>query len=208
MSKRTYRATARAASVQETRAEILRAAVELFAEQGYRRATVAGIAQRAQVALSTVYTSVGGKPALIDALVREGVNDPAISSAQVRIRAETDARRMLRLLADGTGAVTRSRATLIRVLVDNATADPAVAAAAEYGMRRYRERLTEVARLLVTLRAVRGDAVRTEQILWFYFGFHAWDAVDRLGWNHSEGAEWLTGQAAEALLRPPAEDET
>ena len=61
MSKRLYRSVARAESARATRTEILRAAGELFAERGYAQTTVAEIAERAQVAINTVYTSVGGK---------------------------------------------------------------------------------------------------------------------------------------------------
>lgn len=200
MSKRPYRSVARAESARATRTEILRAAGELFAQQGYAQTTVAGIAERAQVAVNTVYTSVGGKSALIDALVQDGTDDAIIDAALSGILAETDGRRILRLIADSSGEVTRRHATMLRILVDNASADPAVAAAAGFAERRYKERLAIVADHLVALDAVAADAARTEQILWFYFGFAAWATVRELGWDWPDAATWLADQAASALL--------
>ena len=92
MAKRAYTSTVRAVAARETRAAILRAAMELYAEQGYARATVAGIAERAGVALNTVYTSVGGKAALLEALVDEGVEDEQIQVTLTAVLAARDAR--------------------------------------------------------------------------------------------------------------------
>ncbi|MFH8224582.1 TetR/AcrR family transcriptional regulator [Streptomyces sp. NPDC018057] len=199
MAKRVYRSVARAESARETRAEILRAAEELFAGQGYTRTTVAQIAECAGVAVNTVYTSVGGKPALIGALARESTDDEAITESVAAVLAETDPRRILRLTAEGTGEVTRRRSAFLHVMVDNAASDPAVAAAAEYAVSRYRQRLATVADRLVALGAVRCEA-RTEQILWFYFGTASWSTARELGWDWDETAAWLADQAASALL--------
>ncbi|MFD8613128.1 TetR/AcrR family transcriptional regulator [Streptomyces sp. NPDC059631] len=200
MAKRVYRSVVRAESARETRAEILRAAEELFAGRGYTRTTVAQIAERAGVAVNTVYTSVGGKPALIGALARESTDDEAITESMAAVLAETDPRRILRLTAEGTGEVTRRRSAFLHVMVDNAASDPAVATAAEYAVGRYRQRLATIAGRLVTLGAVRCDAARTEQILWFYFGTASWSTARELGWDWDETATWLADQAASALL--------
>jgi AcrR family transcriptional regulator len=200
VSKRPYRSVARAESARATRTEILRAAGELFAQQGYAQTTVAEIAERAQVAVNTVYTSVGGKSALIDALVQDSTADAIIDAALCGILAETDGRRILYLIAESAGEVTRRHARILRILVDNASADPAVAAAAGFAERRYKQRLAIVADHLVALGAVAADAARTGQILWFYFGFAAWTTVRELGWDWPDAATWLAGQAAAALL--------
>jgi AcrR family transcriptional regulator len=170
--------------------------------------TVAGIAERAQVAVNTVYTSVGGKPALIDALVQDSTADAIIDAALFAIHAETDSRRILHLIAESASDVTQRHSTILRILVDNASADPAVAAAAGVAQRRYRERLAVVADHLVTLGAVTADATRTEQIFWFYFGFTAWATVRELGWDWPDAATWLADQAASALLHSSSNTST
>lgn len=202
MTKRTYSSKVRTVAAGQTHAAILRAAEELFVERGYARATLSAIAERAGVALNTVYSSVGGKPALVEALAREGTDDDEIQSSIDVLRAATDGREVLRLTGEGTGEVTRRHERVLNFLSDNAATDPAVAAAAEHAARRYHERLTLIADHLVALGAVRTDAVRTEQILWFYFGLGAWRTVRGFGWDWSDGADWLASRAADALLLP------
>jgi AcrR family transcriptional regulator len=53
------------ATRRETRRKLLMAAVDEFAERGYRAATVARIAERADVAVQTLYHSWGSKRALL-----------------------------------------------------------------------------------------------------------------------------------------------
>ncbi|MFJ6074003.1 TetR/AcrR family transcriptional regulator [Streptomyces sp. NPDC093065] len=203
MTKRTYSSRVRAVAAGRTHTAILRAAEELFVERGYTRSTVSAIADRAGVALNTVYTSVGGKPALVDALAREGTEDEEIQTALDAMLASADGLEVLRLTGRSTGEITRRHARVLNFLRDNATADPAVAAAAEHAVERYRERLALVADHLASLPEVRLDAVRTGQILWFYFGQDAWRTVRGFGWTWAEGADWLAARAADALLPSP-----
>jgi hypothetical protein len=116
------------------------------------------------------------------------------------ILAETDSHRILHLIAHSASEVTQRHSPILRILLDNASADPAVAAAAGFAERRYKERLAIVADHLVALGAVATDPARTGQILWFYFGFTAWATVRELGWDWPEAATWLADQAASALL--------
>lgn len=54
---------------QQTRRRVLRAAYELFVEQGYGVTTLQGIAERAGVAVQTIYFTFGNKPSLLKELV-------------------------------------------------------------------------------------------------------------------------------------------
>lgn len=141
---RTYHSKVRARAALETRTAVLAAARDLFAEIGYARASVAAIAERAGVAVNTVYTSVGGKPALIQALVGESAGDRTIDVAVAEIRGLSDGREVLCRTADETGRFSEKHAAILRILFDNATADPAVAAAAAEVGRLYRERITAI----------------------------------------------------------------
>lgn len=203
MAKRTYTSTVRAAAARQTRAAILKAAESLFTERGYVRATVADIADRAGVALNTVYSNVGGKAAIVEALALEGTNDEEIQATLATIRTSKDATEILRLTAEGTGTITRRHEAILTVLFDNAIADPAVAAVAQQTVNRYRENLNAIAAHLVGLGAVNTETLMTEQILWFYFGQGAWKTVRGYGWTWEQSTAWLTSQAATALLLPP-----
>ncbi|WP_436535158.1 TetR/AcrR family transcriptional regulator [Actinoplanes sp. HUAS TT8] len=200
MAKRTYNSPTRARSARETHEAVLQAARELFAEQGYARTTIAAVAARAGVAVNTVYTSVGGKAALIEELTRSSTSDDLIESAVAGMLAMTDGRAILDRLAETTGTTMQRHEQLIRVLLDNAASDPAVAGAAELSVQRYRQRLGLIAAHLVELGAVRESSARTAEILWFFFGTSAWTVLTECGWSRANAADWLATQAAGALL--------
>src|SRR5262245_21846184 len=54
---------------RQTRRRILQAAQDLFIEQGYGATTLQGIADRAGVAVQTIYFTFGNKPSLLKELV-------------------------------------------------------------------------------------------------------------------------------------------
>ncbi|MEU9506548.1 helix-turn-helix domain-containing protein [Micromonospora sp. NPDC048170] len=54
---------------RQTRRRILQAAHELFVEQGYGATTLQGVAERAGVAVQTIYFAFGNKPSLLKELV-------------------------------------------------------------------------------------------------------------------------------------------
>jgi AcrR family transcriptional regulator len=189
---------------EDTRRTIVEAAATLFAEQGYARTSVAAVAAAAGVAVNTVYTSVGGKPALITALSREGADDAVAVETERRVGECADPREILRLVAEGTGRVRRRRQKALAILLDNRTADPDVAAAADLATRAVRDRLAVVAARLLDVGGLREGLTReqVEQTLWFYFGFEAWRTVRDFGWSWQDATDWLAEQAARALLAP------
>ena len=204
MAARDYRSTVRERHAQDTRRTILDAAAALFAERGYARTSVAAVAEAAGVAVNTVYTSVGGKPALVTALTEDGAQDELAVEAALAVPDLTDAREVLRLVAERTGAVQHRRQRIISIVMDNRTADQDVAAAAELAISATRARLDIAAKRLVELGGLRAglEHARVAQILWFYFGFESWRTMWSFGWPLEEAAAWLAGQAESALLQP------
>lgn len=204
MAVRDYRSTVRERHAQDTRQTILDAAAELFAERGYARTSIAAVAEAAGVAVNTVYTSVGGKPALVTALTEDGAQDELAVDAAHAVTKLTDAREVLRLVAERTGAVQQRRQRIIAIVMDNRTADKDVAAAAELAISATRARLDVAANRLVELGGLRAglDQARVAQILWFYFGFESWRTMWSFGWSLDEASAWLAGQAESALCRP------
>ncbi|HEX7305472.1 TetR/AcrR family transcriptional regulator [Lentzea sp.] len=205
MGARGYRSAVRARHAEDTRRSILEAAARLFAEQGYARTSVAAVAAAAGVAVNTVYTSVGNKPALVMAMSEDGAADAVAVEAERRIGECDDPREILRIVADGTGRVRRHRWETLEILLDNRNADPDVAAAADLATRAVRDRLEVVAARLVAVGGLRDGLAgrQVEQVLWFYFGFEAWRTVRGFGWSWQDSADWLAEQATRALL--PAE---
>ena len=75
-TQRSYDSTRRRARAQESRARILDAARALFVESGYAATTLASIAERADVALPTLYAAFGSKGKLLATLLDERPGEP------------------------------------------------------------------------------------------------------------------------------------
>ena len=64
-ARRPYRSTLREEQARATRRAVVDAARDLFVEFGWARTTIDAVAARAGVSRKTVFTSVGGKAALL-----------------------------------------------------------------------------------------------------------------------------------------------
>jgi AcrR family transcriptional regulator len=82
--KRRYDATRRQQGAARTRSAILDAARDLFSRHGYTATSMTAIAERAGVALDTVYAAVGRKPELARLLVETAISgtDQAVPAEQ------------------------------------------------------------------------------------------------------------------------------
>jgi len=132
--KRRYDATGRRQAAARTRAAILDAARELFAERGYAATPMTAIADRAGVALDTVYASVGRKPALARLLIETAISgtDEAIPAERrdyvQAIKAAPDAGTKIALYAAAITAIAPRMALVLGILRQAAPAEPELAA--------------------------------------------------------------------------------
>src|SRR6059058_694919 len=94
-----YRSRLREQQATEMRQRIAASAMELFAEDGFRGTTVAAIAQRAGVAVATVYATFGSKGAILTALMSQFETAADVADWDARIQAEEDPAGKLRLFA-------------------------------------------------------------------------------------------------------------
>jgi AcrR family transcriptional regulator len=119
--KRQYNANGRRATARATRRAILDAAADLFIARGYAATTMTQVAERAGVAVDTVYTAVGRKPALFLELVETAISGtdeatPAQRRDYVRaMRAEPDATRKLEIYARAIREIHARLAPLLRI---------------------------------------------------------------------------------------------
>ena len=204
MSRASYNSPRRQQAAAATREAIIEAAQELFACQGYARTTVAQVAEAAQVAANTVYTSVGGKPQLLAAITESGTGDPDVAETLTAVARATDAAEVIRLTAAGIRRVNQRRTKAVAVLLDSAQADPAGAEMLRLAVRYYRDTLATLARRLEDLGAVEPpDLNRAADVFWYLFGWTSWRTlITDLGWSWDEAEQWLTQRGVDALLRP------
>jgi AcrR family transcriptional regulator len=204
VSRASYNSPRRQQAAAATREAIIEAAQELFAAQGYACTTVAQIAEAAQVAPNTVYTSVGGKPQLLAAITEGGASDPGIAETLTAVARTTDPGQVIRLTAEGTRRVNERRAKAVAVLLDSAQADPAAAEMLRATVRRYRDALAALARRLEDLGAVEpSDLNRAADVFWYLFGWTSWRIlITDLQWSWDEAEQWLARRGIDALLEP------
>ena len=141
--KRRYNATRRRQAAARTRVAILDAAREMFTERGYLATPMAAIAERAGVALDTVYASIGRKPELARLLIESAISgtDEAVPADQrdyVRaIQAAPDAETKIDIYAAAVTAIAPRMALVLGIIQQAAHAEPELAAMwAEIAQRR------------------------------------------------------------------------
>lgn len=117
---------------RRTRQRIVEAARELFVEQGYGSTTLQEVADRAGVAVQTIYFTFGNKRALLKDVVDvaiAGDDEPVATMDRPWFRsalAEPTAEAQLRRHVQGTRKVLERAATTTEVLRIAAAVDPAV----------------------------------------------------------------------------------
>ncbi len=171
-AKRRYDASKRREAAARTRQGILDAALELFTGQGYAATPVTAIAERAGVALDTVYAAVGRKPELARLLIEAAISGtgqavPAEERDYVQaIRAAGDAETKIAIYASAMRAIAGRLAPVLSIIQQAAPAEPELGALwRQIAERRAANMHLFVADLaaVATLRVDPGDAA---DIVW------------------------------------------
>jgi AcrR family transcriptional regulator len=200
------RLTRREEYAQATRQAILDAARKLFAERGYFATKVDDIAALARVAPATVYAVSGGKQGLLNALIDVWSLDPIVKVSLDRVEKLNDPAETLRFVASVVRQMREEFGDIMRVLLNTAPHDPAVAKSLAAGTARYREAFRQLVQRLQRLNAFREgiDATKALDVLWFYFGYSGLFVLhDDNGWSYDRAEQWLYEQCGRELLRHP-----
>jgi len=190
-------------SAAETRQLILDAALALFDDCGYGATTVKAIAGRAGVAVATVYTSVGGKPAVLAEIINAGTRDPEIERSLQRVRHAPDGPSAVREIVAGNRAVNQAHWTGINLLLTVGPTDDIVGAAAARAAASYRASLAVGASRLASLGvlAPRIDLTVAADVLWFFLGLGSWHRlIEDCGWDWDRAERWLRDSISHSLL--------
>ena len=196
---RRYHSPRRAQDAADTRRDILRAAAELFATNGYARVTVADIAQAAGVAQQTVYSSAGSKSDILNEVLSEAIQDSGGFATVEAVRLTADLPTALGLVARGTRLGNETQAQAVEIIFAAMPVHENAAQLWQLATGQYREALRQVAEHLRDKGFVE-DVTLTTDVLWFCFGFHSWRAlVKDCGWSWDEAENWLARQAVTIL---------
>ncbi|WP_286217887.1 TetR/AcrR family transcriptional regulator [Paraoerskovia sediminicola] len=126
-----------------TRSQVVDAAAQLFAEQGYTGSSIGAIAQRAGVAVQTIYNSVGNKVAVLSAVLDAAASGPRSPTPVPVFMAErtseiSDPVDLVHMLADWFVEVNERTAPIHWIIRQAASLDEG---AAELERARARQRL-------------------------------------------------------------------
>jgi AcrR family transcriptional regulator len=209
--KRPYASQLRAGQARATRLALLEAAGHLFAEQGYVATSIEQIAEAAGVSRATVFTSVGGKPALLKlaydvALV--GDDEPVSMSERpdaLRAKAEPDPYRFVGLYV---AMLTRVHGRIARIHEAIRGAAGADLEARAVWERVQSERAVGAQHVIADLEQkspLRRGLDRQEAIdlLWTLIDPGNYiQLVDHRGWTAERFQAWLTATLQAQLLDP------
>ena len=207
--KRSYQSPLRAAQADSTRRTVIAAAARLFSERGYVATSVDDIAAEAGVSRATVFTAVGGKPALLKTALDVAIvgDDQPVSlpdrPRSRAVRAETDPRRYLALYA-GIAAEIGDRAGAIYEAVHGAAgADPAARALWLEHQAQRRQGGANVVRDLLGKAELRAglEPEAAADVVWVLNdpGLYRLLVQER-GWTHEQFEAWLAETLQRQLL--------
>ncbi|MEO7421706.1 MAG: TetR/AcrR family transcriptional regulator [Ornithinibacter sp.] len=207
VKRKIYDTTSRAGSSRARRHRILQAAGTEFVERGYLGTTMAGIAERAEVSLDTVYTLVGRKPGLFRLLVETAISgeDEAVVADQrayVRaLREEATAEGKLAIYAKAIRRIQPRLAPLLAVLQQAAGADEELARLwCEIGERRAAN-MRRLAEDLVAVHPLRMPLEQAADIIWATASTELYLLlVHQRGWSPSAYEQWLADTWRHTLL--------
>ncbi len=205
--KRRYHSPVRAEQAQRTRARILDAAEDQFADRGYAAATINAIARAADVAPDTVYATFKNKRGLLGALVEARVRGAATpvlkQSGPEAVRAETDQRRQIEIFVpDITERIERVQ-TVYGVVAEAASSDPEAAALHKAMLDQRYANLRKFIGWIEANGPLRDELTRDEATasVWAITSAEMFRLlrVER-GWSRARYRRWLTDTLIRLLL--------
>jgi AcrR family transcriptional regulator len=205
--KRRYDATRRRQAAARTRTAILDAARDLFTARGYTATPMTAIAERAGVALDTVYASVGRKPELARLLIETAISgtDQAIPAEQrdyVRaIQAAPDAETKIALYAAAITAIAPRLAVVLAIIQQAAQAEPGLAALWDQIAERRAANMRRFVADLATVTSLRLDPGDAADIVWATNAAELYQLlVGQRGWSPQRYEHFLADTWRRLLL--------
>jgi AcrR family transcriptional regulator len=205
--KRRYDATTRRESAARTRAAILDAARQLFTERGYAATPMTAIADRAGVALDTVYASAGRKPELARLLIETAISgtEQAIPAEQrdyvLAIRAAADAGSKIAIYAAAMTAIAPRLAPVLAIMQQAAPDEPELARTWHQIAERRAANMRLFVADLAAAHPLRMDSDQAADIVWATNAPELYQLlVERRGWTPQRYEQFLADTWRRLLL--------
>jgi AcrR family transcriptional regulator len=170
--KRRYDTTGRRQAAARTRAAVLDAARELFTARGYAATSMSAIADRAGVALDTVYAAAGRKPELARMLIETAISgaDQAIPAERrdyvQAIQAAPDASTKIAIYAAAVTAIAARLEPVLAIIQQAAPAEPELASLWNQIAERRAANMRRFVADLATVHPLRLDVDEAAEVVW------------------------------------------
>jgi AcrR family transcriptional regulator len=206
---RGYDSTRRRVQAAETQRAVLRAAHDLFVDQGYGRTTIAEVARVAGVSAETVYAAFGTKANLLHRVwdVTIGGDEQEVAYHErpevLALRAEPDLARRLAMQAALFTQTAHRIVPFLLAMQSAAAAEPTAAAMVE---EIGRQRFAGMG-VMAHEAAATGQLAVTEEecrdVIWATTDGMLWHRLVReRGWSDEDFAGWLGEIWIRALVQP------
>ncbi|WP_162795167.1 TetR/AcrR family transcriptional regulator [Nonomuraea lactucae] len=192
------RRTRRAA---RTRDGIIDAGADLFEQHGLFATTVEQIAEAADVSPATVYAIAGGKSGILKELMNQWASATAEIDVDAILGGCESTAEVIAAIGHASAGIHQRHSRTMRIALATAPHDQGAHDALAAATHRYRATLDKAAARIVDLDDSRqADPKGVGNLLWFYFGYGAWNALLRdVGWSLDDTRQWLVTQATHAL---------
>jgi AcrR family transcriptional regulator len=200
----------RGAQARATRRRIVDAAAALFVEHGYGATTLEQVAERAGVAVQTVYFHFGNKRTVLKEAVdvaTVGDHEPVALLDRAwmqQVRQEPDPHRLIALWTENGRAVVTRVGPIMGVVRDAAVTDPDMAAQWATNEQQRLTASATLARMLGERDALKPGSTEAEATD-VIFGLLSLELylllTTRRGWTPQRWQGWVTEMLSAALLR-------
>lgn len=206
-SRRRYVSELRRQAADATKGRVLTAAKTLFARHGIDRVTIAQIAQKADVAASTVYALYKSKEGILRELMSAALFGQRFQAARAKLEGVSDPVRLIALTAQVARAIYEGESSELG-LMRGASAFSSALRKLEQEFERIRFEMQEerVRLLFAQSKQAKGLAFEeARRILWMYTSRDVYRMlVHDGGWTPDRYQEWLSHTLLNELVRVPA----
>jgi AcrR family transcriptional regulator len=206
--KRQYASDLRTQAADATRARVLDSAKRLFMRYGIDAVTIARIAEKAGVAVPTVYALYRSKEGILRALTRAALFGPRFQQALAKLDGVSDPVRLIALSAHVARAIYESESAELGLMRGASAFSPDLRKLEQEFENTRFEMQEERVRLLFAHSKQRSGLGLDEarRILWMYTSRDVYRMlVHEGGWTPERYQQWLSETLVNALVLADAE---
>jgi AcrR family transcriptional regulator len=193
----------RAQAADATRDRVLKAAKALFVRHGIDQVTIARIAAKAEVSVSTVYALYKSKEGILRALMNAAIFGQRFQAAIAKLEGVTDPRRLIALSAHVARAIYEGESSELGLVRGASAFSPALRKLErEFENIRYKMQEERVRLLFAHSRQRKGlELEEAQRILWMYTSRDVYRMlVHESGWTPDRYQAWLSDTLMNALV--------